>query len=105
MKLLDHQEDSTPPLDNVGTKSPPITDAERRASFVQILEQSVETRISVLGTSVILEGLFARRSGNTGVKRLRVKPTNLKVEDDGTLDDSMLPLPLSQARDDALSDD
>ena len=109
MKLGDYLE--APPLDCVGTKSPPITDAERGASFVQILEQSVETRISVPGTSVILKGLLARHSGNTAngslmsVRRLRVKPTNLKVEDDGTLDDSMLLLPPSQARDDALSDE
>ena len=35
MKLADYLE--APPLDYVGTKSPPITDAERGASFVQIL--------------------------------------------------------------------
>ena len=38
-------------------------------------------------------------------RELSAETTNLKVEDDATLDESMPPLPLSQATDDPLSDE
>ena len=57
MKLTEDMEDSTPPLDNVGAKLPPVTDAERGASQKESPEQSDETRSFVAGTSVTLKGL------------------------------------------------
>ena len=57
MKLTDDMEGSTPPLDYVGAQSPPVTDAERGASFKESPEQSDGTLFFVAGTSVILKGL------------------------------------------------
>ena len=57
MKLMDDMEDSTPPLDYVEAKSPPVTDGERGASYEGSPVQSVETRLFVAGTPVILKGL------------------------------------------------
>ena len=57
MKLTEDVEDSTPPLDCVGAKLPPVIDSERGASHKESLEQSDETRSSVAGASVILKGL------------------------------------------------
>ena len=57
MNLTDDMEDSTPPRDYEGAKSPPVTDAERGASYNEIPEQSDETRLFVARISVILKGL------------------------------------------------
>ena len=57
MTLTDDMEDSTPPLEHVGAMSPPITDAESASSHKESLEQNVETRFVVTGTSVMLKGL------------------------------------------------
>ena len=106
MKRTDDMEELTPPLDCVGAKSPPNTDAERGASYQESPEQSVEACIFVAGTSEIF---CPMRSGNAmvliSVTKLNMRSTNLKVEDDARPDDSMPLLPPSQATDDALSDE
>ena len=125
-KLADYLQDSTPRLDCVGAKSPPITDTERGAGCKEIPERSVERRIPVTGTSVIHNGLSAvQYNGQVGKilhrcaaatqeripvalitrKKLSMKPANLKVDDAAMLNDSMPPFPLPQATDDALSDE
>ena len=101
MKLTDDMEDSAQPLDSVGAKSPPATDAGRGASYKESPEQIDETRFFVVGSSVILKGLSTvQYNGQVGKilprfaagtqdriavalingKKISVKPTNLKVE-------------------------
>ena len=47
MKLTEDMEDSTPPLDNVGAKVPPVTDAERGASYKEGPEQRDHVLLSL----------------------------------------------------------
>ena len=97
--------------------------ASRGASCKESLEQSVETRFFVAGTPVMRKGLSTVQCPKLGRilpwcaaatqdsipvalingKKLSVKPTNLKVEDNARPDGSMLPLP--QATDDPRSDE
>ena len=71
MKLTGDMEDSTPPQDHVGAKSPPLTDVDRGASFKESPEQSVETRFFfVTGTSVILNGFSTVQHNGQVVKIL-----------------------------------